>query len=80
MPELQTVESFLGWCSLINVSFLMLASLAIIVWRGPLTRIHNAMFGINAEQLGPLYFTYLGHYKLLIIVFNLIPYLVLRLL
>ena len=78
MPEIQTVVSFLGWCSLINVSLLALASLAVIVWRGSLIRIHSAMFGINAEQLGPLYFTYLGHYKLLIVVFNLVPYLVLR--
>jgi len=39
---------------------------------------HGGMFNLNKEDLGRAYFGYIALYKILIIVFNLVPYIVLK--
>ena len=71
--------TILGWCTLINLGLLALSTLLLMILRGPVTSIHAVMFGIPKDTLNTFYFLYLAVYKLLIVVFNLVPYLVLRL-
>ncbi|MEO1656296.1 MAG: DUF6868 family protein [Pseudomonadota bacterium] len=73
------ITTFLAWCTLINFGLLIGATLALVGFRGSVSSIHGAIFGIPKDELSKLYFLYLVVYKLLIIVFNLVPYLVLRL-
>ena len=69
---------FLGWCTLLNFGILVFAALFIWLF-GDLTRgIYMKMFGISDEQLSILYVRYLAFYKVAIMVFNLVPYLVLQ--
>jgi hypothetical protein len=74
----ETLTAFLGWCTLINFGLLIIAALAIIVMRGSISGIHASMFKIEQDVLSSAYFQYLANYKILIIVFNLVPYLSLR--
>jgi hypothetical protein len=39
---------------------------------------HSKIFDLDPETLPAMYFDYLGRLKLLVIVFNLVPYLALR--
>ncbi len=78
MASMETLAAFLGWCTLINMGMLFLASISLAALRGPVAKIHGSMFKLDERDLSRAYFQYLAQYKILIFVFNLIPYLALR--
>lgn len=73
-PEL--VEKALFWCTLFNVALLLLGS---IVCRVARDRVHkiSSWFRLSAEQFDSLWFTGLIHYKIGILLFNLVPFIAL---
>lgn len=79
MNSVQTLTTFFGWCSLITVGILFLSSVALLLMRGFLTGLHSKMFGLSQEYLARAYFQYLAQFKIAVIVFNLAPYIALRL-
>ena len=78
MDTLDTWAAVLGWCTLINFAILLLGSLAVMTRRKQIGAIHGSMFGMEPRDLRPEYFRYLANYKLLVIVFNLVPYIAIR--
>jgi hypothetical protein len=78
MESLQTARAVLAWCTVLNLGLLVLASLAVTVVGGPIRQLHAKMFGLSEDDLSRAYFQYLAHYKIAIFVFNLAPYLALR--
>lgn len=76
---LATLTLFLGWCTALNIAVLLIATVALLAFRGPVMSIHARLTGVADAELPKLYFNYLGNYKLLIIVFNLIPWVALKL-
>lgn len=76
--DIDQLIRFLGWSTLLNALLLTIATLFLAYGRQTVIKIHSALFEIEANQLPAIYFNYLAHYKLAIIVFNLVPYLVLR--
>ena len=78
MASMETLAAFLGWCTLINIGMLMFASLALVSMRASISRIHGSMFGLDDKDLSRAYFQYLAQYKILVFIFNLTPYLALR--
>jgi hypothetical protein len=62
----------------LNLGLLILASLAVTLAGGPIRQLHARMFGLSENDLSRAYFQYLAHYKIAIFVFNLAPYLALR--
>jgi hypothetical protein len=79
MDATYTLTEFFGWCSVINVALLASAAIAILLFAGPVRRIHSGMFGISEDDLPRAYFEYLARYKLGILIFNIVPYIALRL-
>lgn len=75
---IETIRAALGWCSIINVGFLMFSSILLIAIRGTVSRIHGKMFNLDENYLSQAYFQWLGQYKIAIIVFNVVPYFALR--
>jgi hypothetical protein len=75
---MDSITAILGWCSLLNTAMLILASLMLIVARNPITRIHAGLFGLDESDLAPAYFQYLAQYKIATFVFNIAPYLALK--
>ena len=75
---LDAVHSLLGWCTLINVALLLLWFL--IVWLMPETmyRTYRRVFRVSREQFDQVQLSALTHYRLLILVFNLVPRLALH--
>lgn len=76
--SIELITAFLGWCTLINVVALCLATLALMVMKGRVSAIHARMFGLNETELQPAYFAYLGNYKIAILMLNLVPWLALQ--
>jgi len=50
----------------------------IIALRRMMVRVHGSMFAMDEQALSKAYFGYLAHYKLLVLVFNLVPYIALK--
>ena len=78
MITLHELTIFLGWSSLINICILLFSTLMVVVCRDWAVKIHCKMFDLDPATVPKLYFEYLAHYKVLILVFNLGPYIALR--
>ena len=70
--------NFLGWCTIINSCVLLLSTIALALGGNFVANLHGKWFQIEQTDLRKSYFRYLANYKLLILVFNLVPYLALR--
>jgi hypothetical protein len=77
MDSIEALKEFLGWCSVINIGILLFSTVLIILIRTSISNIHSKMFGLGREDVLRAYFQYLGHYKIVIIVLNIVPYIAL---
>lgn len=77
--NIEFLSNLLGWCSLINLILLTASGLVLAVFRRPIVRIHSRLTGVEEFELPKLYFKYLSSYKLLTLIFNIVPYIALRL-
>ncbi|WP_166425280.1 DUF6868 family protein [Paraglaciecola sp. 20A4] len=80
MNNVIQLSEIFGWMSLINIGLLCAASLAFIWMKDKITAIHGRLFDVDPNELKILYINYLAHFKLLIFIFNLVPYIVLKVL
>lgn len=78
MQDVNNLIMFLGWCTIINIGILIFSSLTIFLFKSSVTKLHSELSGVERKALLPLYFKYLGNYKICIIVFNFVPYLALK--
>lgn len=78
MIAIDTLTTFLGWCSVINIGVLVLSTIILMIMREPIVGIHSRLFGLNPAELPATYFQYLGNYKIAIFIFNLVPYIALK--
>jgi len=78
MITIKMMTEFLGWCSILNGAILLISAIFIVVARKIALNIHHTLFNIDNEYLKKSYFQYLAQYKILIIVFNIVPYFALK--
>ena len=78
MMTIESLTTFLGWCSIINIGLLLFSTLMMIVVRDFAIKLHSSLFGVNPEELPIIYFQYLGNYKVAIIILNIVPYIALK--
>lgn len=78
MITTESLTIFLGWCSAINIGILLFSTIFIAALGEPISKLHSKLFSLDSENLPLLYFQYLGHYKIAIIVLNLVPYIALK--
>ena len=74
----ENVRKFLGWCSVINIGFLIYWILALTLGNEFVFQIHTCWFDIPHDRFDEIHYTMMGYYKLAVILFNVTPYLVLR--
>ena len=77
MNSTEALRQLLGWSTVLNIGILLFSTVMLISMRGMISRIHGKMFGLDETDVSRAYFQYLAHYKIAIIVFNLVPYLAL---
>ena len=78
MSSMETLTAFFGWCTAINFGMLLVASIMLAFMRSGMSTIHGKMFELSEGDLSRAYFQYLAQYKIAIFVFNLVPYVALR--
>ena len=75
----EQLTAFFGWMTAINMTIMVLSALLLMALKGTLGKYHSRLFGIDAADVSTASYNYLGRFKVLIIVFNLTPYVALRL-
>lgn len=77
--NVETLTTFLGWCSICNISVLIFWFLMLVTSRDFVYKMHSCWFQITPESFDKIHYAGLGFFKLMIFFFNFIPYLVLKL-
>lgn len=77
--SIEQLTQLFGWMTLINLGLMLLTLVAVVLMKKLAITVHQRLFGLSKAELSHAYFTYLARFKLLVIVFNLTPYLALLL-
>lgn len=72
------LTNFLAWCTTINYIILVIWFIGFITAHNWLYSLHARWFELNNKQFHLFNYAGMGLYKLLIFVFNLTPYIALR--
>jgi len=78
METMGSLTTFFGWCSILNIGMLVFYSFMIMVLRDWMAGIHNKIFGITKEVAIRKYFSFVVKYKILTIIFSIVPYFALK--
>lgn len=65
------------WCTIINAALFILSAIMIMSTQNFVYSVHNKLFSIPREAFNVTIYSFLGLYKIAIIVFNLVPWLAL---
>lgn len=79
MDTVGFLTQFFGWCLVINAGILLFTTLMLIWFRPQIKTMQAKLFALDKSQLNLVYFKYLAYFKIGIILFNLTPYLSLKL-
>ena len=71
------IKDMLMWCSIINVALMIVMFFLLWLGRRWVWKMHSRMFPITEAQFNVIAYSFLGLYKLLIWVFNIIPWIAL---
>ena len=78
MITLSQLTELLGWASVINITYLLFATITIAFMRGAISSIHSKIFRVDAKELDSKYFDFLSTYKIMTLVFIVAPYIALK--
>ena len=78
MNSMETLTTFLGWCTVMNIGLLVLAGLAWIVVKEFIGELGAMMFGVTKEELKVTFLRVLMQYRAAIVILNLVPYIALK--
>lgn len=73
------LQSWLGWCLVINLAVLIWWASWFLLARDWIYRLHGRWFNLSEQQFDAIHYGGMAFYKLLILVFNLAPWLALGL-
>ena len=76
--SIETLQTFLGWNLIIHTGMLLFVVLMLTLARSFMIKMHQSMFALSDEQLLRVYFNFIAAYKILVIIFVLVPYVVIR--
>jgi len=75
---LEEIRSALGWCALINYAILLFWFGMFALQRDWVVRFHGKWFTMPRETFDTIHYALIGAFKLGIFLFNLVPYISLR--
>lgn len=75
--DILLLSSFLKWCCIINFSCLLFSSLTVLLIPDAIYRVQGKLFNLTREAFNTQIYQFLGTYKILILVFNFVPFLAL---
>ena len=75
-PEM--LRDVLAWCSLVNLVLLTVWGLGFLAARDWMHRLHGRWFRLSNDAFDTVHYAGMAFFKICILVFNLVPYLALR--
>ena len=75
--DIEILREFLFWCLLLNMAIDTFTALVTLRLRNFMSGMHERLFGVSQQTVHTAFYIYLAAYKLLIIVFNFVPWLAL---
>lgn len=75
--DLQTLRSFFMWCTVINGALLLVSFLILVNAGDRVYRMHSRWFAMPREAFNAAIYHYMGIFKILYLLFNLVPYIAL---
>ncbi len=76
--NVEIARAVLGWCTVINCGILLFWAVFTMVSRDWQSRLHGKFYGLSVEQFNALNWVAMVLFKMGIILFNLVPYIALR--
>ena len=71
------IREMLMWCSVINVGIMIFSFLILTVARQWVYTMHSKWFPVTESQFNVIMYSFIAFYKILIIVFNIVPWIAL---
>lgn len=78
--QIEILRDLLAWCALTNIILYLWWVLTFIYAHDWMFRFHSRWFDLTQDRFDSIHYAGIAFYKILIIFFNLIPYVVLRIL
>ena len=75
--EVVTLEEVFRWMTVINLILFAWTAIMCTTARGFIHRVHGKMFGVSPETINACIYGFLGVYKIVFIVFVLVPWITL---
>ena len=75
--DIQKLTAFFKWCTIINGGLLILSVLVFIAIPDFIYSIHGTWFPMERESFNTVSYGFLGLFNIVVLVFNLTPWLVL---
>jgi hypothetical protein len=76
--NIEVIGSFFLWCTVINYIILLVWFLLFVCAHDSILRLHGKWFHLSRDQFDSLHYAGMSIFKIGIILFNLVPYIVLR--
>lgn len=76
---IEIITEFFFWCSVINGALLLLWSLSMMFAPDLVYRTQYRWFPIGREVFGEIMYRFIGLFKVLYLIFNLVPWIALKL-
>ncbi len=74
----EVIRDALAWCSVINLGILLFGWLWFMLGHDFIYRFHGKWFKLSTEKFDATHYALMGFFKIGIILFNIVPYLALR--
>ncbi|WP_207688842.1 DUF6868 family protein [Desulfonema limicola] len=75
--NIEIITKFFMWCTIINVGLLVFLFLIVIFASDFIYRMHSRWFPMPREKFNVVLYSFIGAYKILVYVFNLVPWIAL---
>jgi hypothetical protein len=72
--DIQTLTTFFMWCTIINGALLLLGITMFILAPDLVCRTQSKWFPIPRETFNVVFYSFLGLFKIIFLVFNVVPY------
>ena len=72
--DIQTLTTFFMWCTILNIGLLLFASLILVFAGDFVYRLHSKWLPMHRETFNVVIYSFLGLFKIIWLVFNVVPY------
>lgn len=76
--DIHTLIQFFMWCTIINFGVLLFLTLIYMLIPNLVYRLQSRWIPISRETFDIIFYSFIGFFKVVVLVFNLVPWLALR--